>query len=270
MSESDYSLSKTAPQSKKSDWLKYDRNLSALKDRNSRKQLLFTRPLDIVHTLAHLPATQHKNPETFVIDAWQVPGGTSTTSSSSVSSSRIIPPQLIINVHGELTETRSNTQRYFDRTFILVPSLPGSKSHSSGWPVEIVNDCWTVRPVVDEDAVRRVNNRSRQNMPDVKNLTQQTEMAQLPPVIGKAANLPVVPVSQQLPQQLAQSQQSQSQLTIQQQQYAIELAKLTGLNLEFSVLCLKEHGWQPERALEGFKLARAQNRIPQQAFSTSQ
>jgi hypothetical protein len=97
-------------------------------------------------------------------------------------------------------------------------------------------------------------------MPDVKNLSQLSEMSALPPVIGKQIVL-AQPLSAQQQQQPMISltpniASSNGQLSLQQQQFAVELAKITGLNMEFSLICLKEHGWDPSRALEGFKAAK--------------
>jgi hypothetical protein len=97
VSDIDFSLMKTA-RGRSSEWTNYDRNLHRVKDPLQRRKLSFKIPLDIAHTLAHLPKTIHKNPDTFVIDAWQIAG-----SGGSVGSNPI-PPRLIMSVHGEFVE----------------------------------------------------------------------------------------------------------------------------------------------------------------------
>lgn len=94
VSDMDFSLM-TGRGGRSSAWTKYDRNLHRSKDKQQRRQLSFTGPLDIAHTLAHLPKTAHKSLDTFVIDAWQIPGSSATS-----------PPRLTMSVHGEMVECK--------------------------------------------------------------------------------------------------------------------------------------------------------------------
>jgi hypothetical protein len=74
-----------------SEWVASDRNLIKNRGKEYRNQTVFFGPLNIVHQLAQLPTTQHKHPETFLMDCWQMSpvGGL---------------PQLYIHCHGEFTE----------------------------------------------------------------------------------------------------------------------------------------------------------------------
>jgi hypothetical protein len=84
----------------------------------------------------------------------------------------------------------AKTNRYFDRSFILVPSPPGSKAALSGWPAQIINDIIIVRPQVLPDAVKRLETKHRgRSDRKVKTLVQIAELCQLPNVRQRSITL---------------------------------------------------------------------------------
>ncbi|KAI8061467.1 uncharacterized protein B0P05DRAFT_557139 [Gilbertella persicaria] len=90
---------------------------------------------NIVHRISQLPHTAHdlSRPDKFVIDAWQT------------SYSETHPVVLFLTVHGELAELPLGTPLKFSRTFLLVPSSPGSSAHSAGYHFVILSDSLMIR-----------------------------------------------------------------------------------------------------------------------------
>ncbi|KAI7873447.1 uncharacterized protein EV154DRAFT_540537 [Mucor mucedo] len=90
---------------------------------------------NIVKRLLSLPTTVHdlSRADNFVLDAWQTAG------------SQAHPVVLFLSVHGEFVESPVGTPLSFDRTFLVAPSTPGSRAHSSGWGYVILSDSFIVR-----------------------------------------------------------------------------------------------------------------------------
>jgi hypothetical protein len=118
-------------------WLPKSRNLIRVKQADKRFSTLQIGVENIINTFNQLPATKHpleEPPEKrrFVFDTYQQ--GTGSTI------------YLYIYLHGEFALAGNpNSKRSFDRTFILVPAVPGSRAAAAGLPVTIINDTMTLR-----------------------------------------------------------------------------------------------------------------------------
>ncbi|ORX41934.1 NTF2-like protein [Hesseltinella vesiculosa] len=86
----------------------------------------------IGETLKRLPPTEHdfSNAKDYVLDAYQTPAG------------------MVVILHGEFKQDPSLPPFSFDRSFILLPTEPGSVTASTGSPVTIVSDALNVRDYV--------------------------------------------------------------------------------------------------------------------------
>lgn len=255
-SEIDFSLSKGVVRpgdsrrtniKQNAEWINFERNLiehSTTSVKQKMDHQVFG-SLNVAHLLSQLPQTQHKSPELCLVDAWQVP------SCKLPSIPFDIPPRIFLNVHGEFTEIHGDMSvpRFFDRSFVLIPSAAGSKAQQSGWQVQIVNDALVIKSQATSEHVRRLETRARSEKQSVKTLTQWTTAAALPVSVA-LANVKQPSIT------LSPAQQNQIQMLIQQ----------TGLNYDFSLMCLNESAWNYEVAFQMFKEANAQNRIPPNAF----
>lgn len=209
-------------------WLKHDNNLSnKAKKKTPNTITQFQGPLSIVHQLTQLPPTQHSHPSTYLIDSWQIAS----------------PPQLYINTHGRIKLSYDGTiqEIYFDRWFVLVPASPGSKASNSGWPIEIVNDMLTLR-------ARYHDSRTKERIDSKFDSVVPLSILDT----GKAADQEPSGLEHLLPQQRS---------------LVLEFSRKSGLNYKFSLMCLEEQNWLADNAWNVFQTAKAENRIPQEAFS---
>jgi nuclear RNA export factor len=142
--------------------------------------------------------------------------------------------KLVMNVHGELIQS-DNNRRYFDRIFVLTPALPGSKALISGWPVEIISDILCIRPTISPELKNRLN--GIRSIKELKELSKLADTVRKQVVIG---------------------------LTSQQQEMVMEFSKITGLNSQYSVMCLTQYAWNYNESLQGFESAR--HNLPPEAF----
>lgn len=135
---------------------------------------------------------------------------------------------LIVTVHGEFEEDITNFEgkalRSFSRTFILGPGGPG------GPPIRVISDLLALRAWA----------------PLAQTLAQAIQVIQAPAV-------PVV-LTSDVP------------LTAEQQQAVLaeKLAVETGMNLQYSALCLTETGWDLEKAYVAFQANKAA--LPAEAY----
>jgi nuclear RNA export factor len=117
-------------------WEPHNRNLIKVKQADKRFNSIHIGPENIINTFNQFPGTKHPledPPEArkFVFDSYQQGSGTDV--------------HLFIYLHGEFTLVGTTTKRSFDRTFILVPALPGSRAASAGLPASILNDSMVIR-----------------------------------------------------------------------------------------------------------------------------
>ncbi|KAJ2057173.1 nuclear mRNA export, poly(A)+RNA binding protein [Coemansia sp. S155-1] len=119
-------------------YIRISRNLVRVKSHMKRASALIVGRNAIMQAIGQLPATQHpvQDAQRFSFDAWQaeVPGAHGVPLTVA-----------ILVIHGEFTETQSQSVISFDRVFALAPALPGSAAASIGSPCVIVNDQLTLR-----------------------------------------------------------------------------------------------------------------------------
>ncbi|CAE6456485.1 unnamed protein product [Rhizoctonia solani] len=150
---------------------------------------------------------------------------------------------LFINVHGEFAEQPSGGLRSFDRVFVVAPAPPDSPSYAAGWRVTILSDQLTVRgysanePWVPGPIVVQNVNTGKGTTP-VPTPMPSMEMAALDPVLAD--------------------------LSEPQRALMVECAGRTGLNSQYSRMCLEGNGWDLAKALANFE--ELKGTIPPDAF----
>ncbi|ORX42179.1 NTF2-like protein [Hesseltinella vesiculosa] len=115
----------------KLEWNTLDHNLKLNNEKQAAKGIM-TGSEVIGETLKRLPPTEHdfSNAKDYVLDAYQTPAG------------------MVVILHGEFKQDPSLPPFSFDRSFILLPTEPGSVTASTGSPVTIVSDALNVRDYV--------------------------------------------------------------------------------------------------------------------------
>ncbi|KAI3642701.1 hypothetical protein MP228_012256 [Amoeboaphelidium protococcarum] len=274
--ESESSLiTRSSNRQKANEWIANNHNLKFISS-GSTVDTLQIGPLNIVHALGLLPQTAHDF-SVLVSDCWQTPAQTASGLA-----------RLHIRFSGIYTEVQSKLKRHYDRCFVLIPAPVESKAfQTQSWPVQIVNDMLCIRPALDDDIIVKIQERfqrqavthgsrgrggryqrpsasSRSSLKMVDDLSIVREVAKCPPVIAASS-----PSSSAQPQPTV-NENTAPQLSPEQMQLAQQFSQHTNLNLEFSVLCLNEQSWDPQRALQAFEQAKALGRIPPQAFMQKQ
>ena len=114
--------------------------------------------------------------------------------------------------------------------------------------MQIVNDLLVLRPVFTEEVGKRIGGR--------KGDRGFKQLSQLDAIVKGVASTPSV-ASSSSPSSAAsqQAHQHQHHQHHPHEQLIAKFSQTTRLNLEFSRLCLEEHGWDEARALEGFRQA---------------
>jgi nuclear RNA export factor len=114
-------------------WWHDNRNLDRVRQPDKRQKMLKIGSQNIIGAFLNLPATSHPigDHKKFIIDSLSLQSSTGV--------------QLMVTIHGELTEGTHHIQRSFDRTFIIIPSHPNSKAAASGIPYTLLNDQLVVR-----------------------------------------------------------------------------------------------------------------------------
>ena len=114
-------------------WWHENRNLERVRQPDRRQKMLKVGSQNIIGAFLKLPSTSHPigDHKKFIIDSVSLQSNTGL--------------QLMVTVHGELTEGINQTQRSFDRTFIIIPSHPTSKAAASGIPYTLLNDQLVLR-----------------------------------------------------------------------------------------------------------------------------
>ncbi|WWC91628.1 uncharacterized protein L201_006574 [Kwoniella dendrophila CBS 6074] len=134
--------------------------------------------------------------------------------------------KLCLMIQGEFEEMPSGTYRTFSRTFVLSPAVPGSPAANAGWPAVILSDTMTVHSYFGTAAF------------DERGRSLATHGVTIqPPSIAPAAN-------------------NDALIT--------QMTQRTGMNAQFSQLCLEQNGWNFEAALKNFE--EIKGTIPPEAF----
>jgi len=167
---------------------------------------------------------------------------------------------LIVIVHGEFDEIDSKkgtaaAKRSFDRTFVLGPGngLGG---------VRVLNDMMTLRAYGGSDAWA-VEEQPAPPVPDI-NLTPADQTLSDSMLATKGTAPPISIYSQSklpfIPEDTA-SQQGKTAEELQQEQLVMWMMKQTGMNMEYSMMCLKERNWNLQDAVAAFELVKVGFRL---------
>lgn len=187
------------------------RNLLRVSDTGKRDSLLQKGRISVMHMLTQLPGTKHAL-NSFKIDALIVNWGTSQL--------------LTVHVHGQFWELESNTNRSFDRIFLLAPSTSGTRSHSEGWPAVILNDQLNVR-----------NCTAASTAPSTMSAT---------PATSTASPIPT------------------ESFGFDQNKLLDKFRFITGMKMNFAKDCLEKNGWDYDKAVQNFY--QLQHQLPPEAF----
>ncbi|CAE6462120.1 unnamed protein product [Rhizoctonia solani] len=153
---------------------------------------------------------------------------------------------LFINVHGEFAEQPSGGIRSFDRVFVVAPAPPDSPSYAAGWRVTILSDQLTVRGYSANEAW----------VPGpiiVQNMNSGKGTTPVPTTLAPMPSVQMVPIDPVL-----------ADLSEPQRALMIECAGRTGLNAQYSRMCLEGNGWDLAKALANFE--ELKGTIPPDAF----
>ncbi|PVF97236.1 NTF2-like protein [Serendipita vermifera] len=243
------------PNQRKLDWKAWhsagSRNL--MKTHNSlqdARDKLYTGADDIMVGLSLLPSTKHvvTEGEKFIVDASQMDLGAG--------------PQLFINIHGEFVEEPGNIDgiRSFDRALILAPSPEGSYAKQNGWDAMILSDQLNIRQYSSHDSWTAG-----------PMLTQAQEVELIasappgpPPPVQVTGDIPgiasvVTPIPGSVPAQAGPAQAAESvhpllaDLADSQRASMIQLQAQTGLNFQYTMMCLDANGWDYAQALANYE-----------------
>ncbi|WWC94780.1 hypothetical protein V866_001629 [Kwoniella sp. B9012] len=139
--------------------------------------------------------------------------------------------KLCLMIQGEFEEMPSGTYRSFSRTFILSPAPPGSPAANAGWPAIILSDTMTVHSYLGTFAF------------DERNRSLATHGVTIqPPSIISPTSTPAAG----------------------NDALVAQLSQRTGMNAQFSAMCLEQNSWNFEAALKNFEEIRGT--IPPEAF----
>ncbi|KAK5667458.1 nuclear mRNA export, poly(A)+RNA binding protein, variant 2 [Batrachochytrium dendrobatidis] len=228
-------------------WAAFNRNLYKIKQPEKRVTLAYVGQTKIIHALGQIPGTLHPlgdPPERkkFLVEA--ING--------------VAPATYIhITVHGEFKDLTASALLSFDRTFIIVPAIPGSRSAMASLPFTITNDSWAIR--------RYSSNYAWSDTVDTTITASSLQPTHSTPISNPAPVLPAVSPWPQLPdEQTLLQYRIRDNLNEQQHTLVVEFAKATGLNYSYSLLCLQQTGWSAEAAGQAFLTAK--NMIPPEAF----
>ncbi|KAJ3308310.1 nuclear mRNA export, poly(A)+RNA binding protein [Boothiomyces sp. JEL0838] len=205
-----------------SKWWPFNHALNTVKSADKRCKTISVGAEKIANVMNSLPKITHpitSPPEEkrFLIDAFQ----------------RGVAPNVYLHIyiHGEFYHNQ-NTRRSFDRTFILIPTVPGSRAAAANIPVTIINDSLVLRPFSSNTAW--------------ENAIDPLQYPQLPS------------------DEVLLQYQRQLNLPDLQHQQIIAFSRKTGLNYAYSKQCLEETGWNEATASAAFESAK--QHIPPAAF----
>ncbi|KAI8893731.1 hypothetical protein BC833DRAFT_270179 [Globomyces pollinis-pini] len=227
----------TPDQERSKAWQPFSRNLQTVKLADKRVKSLYQGPEAIMKVFNMIPKTKHPitdppEEKKFIFDTYQVGAAPHCL--------------MYIFLHGVFCDgVEFKTKRAFDRTFILMPSQPGSRSAIAGLPISILNDSLTIR-------FWNLNLGWKDSK--IASTTATTQpVAQPQPV---ASQLP--------PEPLLSQYQVTNGLNDVQHQHVIMFSQGTGLNYQFSLQCLNENSFNLEQAHQMFQNAKGM--IPPEAF----
>ncbi|KAJ3867011.1 hypothetical protein EV359DRAFT_35403 [Lentinula novae-zelandiae] len=148
---------------------------------------------------------------------------------------------LLVMVHGEFTELPAEGLRSFDRTFVLIPAPEASRAKSSGWDVVIISDQWTIRAYSSPDAWKPGP------------MVVQPDPAAVRQKNGPSGNDSNSDKGQTIPLLSTEQQNALGQIPEPQRSMVLHISVRTGLNVQYSVDCLTNNGWDVEKAFANFE-----------------
>ncbi|OMJ23938.1 mRNA export factor mex67 [Smittium culicis] len=233
------SVSNIKQQSNISNYIKYSRNLTRIKNRGKRTETLITGNQKICEKIKELPASSHNlsDASKITFDCWSM-----VLKFNSAEPTNCI----MLVVHGMFNEIDNPSNVFsFDRTFILSEAPPTSLAFNNGWPCIIKRDLFTIRN---------------------HNSSISFLASALPePVAQNVAVDLGVPNGNPNPLLMNQPAVSQQQLDMQFRNNLIQsLSSTTRLNLEWSEKCLADTNWDLNKAIEAFSIFK--DKLPPQAF----
>lgn len=140
-------------------------------------------------------------------------------------------------IQGEFTEKPSGTFRSFTRTFVLVAVPEGSVAAAKGWPCCVLSDTMVVHSYLGTGSF------------DQKSSLAKGDISIVPPSGVAPLAPPMAPTLASTPDQAA---------------LIAQVHQLTGMNAQFSEMCLVQNEWNVERAVANFNEIRPT--IPPEAF----
>ncbi|OMJ28786.1 mRNA export factor mex67 [Smittium culicis] len=223
------SVSNIKQQSNISNYIKYSRNLTRIKNRGKRTETLITGNQKICEKIKELPASSHNlsDASKITFDCWSMVLKFNSTELTNC---------IMLVVHGMFNEIDNPSNVFsFDRTFILSEAPPTSLAFSNGWPCIIKRDLFTIRN---------------------HNSSISFLATALPePVVQNVAVDLSAPNGNPNPILMSQPAVSQQQLDMQLRNNLIEsLSSTTRLNLEWSEKCLADTNWDLNKAIEAFSI----------------
>ncbi|KAG9083564.1 nuclear mRNA export, poly(A)+RNA binding protein, partial [Ceratobasidium sp. 392] len=221
------------------------RNLMRVAKLDKTTTFLRSTSVEVVKALEVLPKTKHDVTGTggAVVETNGTPVGSPAAGKFVVDAFTcmgVLPGEgdagivLFVNVHGEFAEEPSGGLRSFDRVFVLAPAPADSPAHAAGWAVTILSDQLTVRgysaneawvpgPIIVQNLPGKLDG--------MQSVSMGTPTAQPEPTID--------PILAAIPEA--------------QRALLVECANRTGLNAEFSKMCMEGNGWDLNKALANFE-----------------
>ncbi|KAJ3169329.1 nuclear mRNA export, poly(A)+RNA binding protein [Geranomyces variabilis] len=235
-----------------SGWRNFDHNLEKNKNTDKRVTTIAKGGAKIVQAFEMLPKIKYPpypGPQ-YLVEGYQTGTGADLT--------------LYVFLHGEFKEVSGNTNRSFDRTFVIVAAPPGSQAALAGIPYCVANDQMVVRSYAGNKAWANLKAATTPHQPSLSSSVP-------PPQVhhhlhgGAAAAAPPPHQPAQLPDATVLKQlQIHHQLDDERQAIIIKFATATGLNYQFSLDCLAQNNWSADAAMHSYMNVKDQ--IPPAAY----
>ena len=221
------------------DWIATSRNLKKLVRGDASMTRLSFDTAKLAQVFASLPRVRHElsNPDKLVVDASWINLGDGP------------PTGIMISVHGDLVEVKTNATRGFDRTFVIAPlseqsGINVSAAAALGFNCCIISDILILRNTFGPLPIT----------------PQQTPLASQNggPSQGVTTNIQPVP-STSIPSSTAAP-------TDLRQEMITKLKTDSGMNQQYTEMALEQNGWDINKALETVLSYKVQGLIPAEAF----
>ncbi|KAG8800358.1 nuclear mRNA export, poly(A)+RNA binding protein [Serendipita sp. 398] len=201
---------------------------------------LFTGADDILVGLGLLPTTKHivAEGEKFVVDTVQMDLGAG--------------PQLFITIHGEFVEAPGVIDgiRSFDRSLILSPAPDGSYAKQNGWDAMIISDQLNIRSYSSHEswAVGPMSTQAQEIAAVIasgsvhsSHPTRVTgDTSHMVSSASASTSGSTIPANSQSTEQL---HPLLADLGDSQRASMVQLQAITGLNFQYTMMCLEANGW---------------------------